>query len=154
MWVLFDMFFGLWPYAIFGVSHIEEISLPFRPYKHKPKKWGYHQLLGGRFQILKYVVIREKQKIPRGFELNSFYCGYSVTCFLAFGLMQFLECPTSKNSSSPFCLISVSRRERSTISYIITDGILLLRFTSYKVESGGRLFRCGTLRMLRKSQRL
>ena len=45
LWVLCNMLFHLWPYAIFGVSHIEEISLPLRPYKHEPKKWGYHQLL-------------------------------------------------------------------------------------------------------------
>ena len=44
MWVLCDMPFGLWPYAIFGVSHIEEISLPLRFYKHELKKWGYHQV--------------------------------------------------------------------------------------------------------------
>ena len=44
MWALCDMLFGLWSYAIFGVSHIEEISLPLRPYKHEPKKWGYHQI--------------------------------------------------------------------------------------------------------------
>ena len=37
---------------------------------------------------------------------------------------------------------------------LITDGILLLYFIAYKAESGGRLFRCETLRMLCKSQRL
>ena len=43
-----------------------------------------------------------------------YICGYSVTCFLAFGLMQFLECPTLKKSPSPSGLISMSQRSEGT----------------------------------------
>ena len=68
---------------------------------------------------LRLTLIRE-----RG-EKEFFDVGHSKNCFLLlwvlcdmlFGLMQFLECPTSKNSSSPLCLISVSRRERSNNTF-------------------------------------
>ena len=37
-----DMFFVLWPYATFPLSHIEEFFLPPLPYKREPKRQEYH----------------------------------------------------------------------------------------------------------------
>ena len=128
LWVFCDMLFDLWPYAIFGVSHIEEISLPLRPYKHEPKKWRYPHffssclITGGTLTFSAHA-----------------YKAWGGGRFLPYGTLQKLH---------------KAKGEKACHRVPTTGGTLLLHFTAYKEESGGRFFRCGTPRMLCKSQKL
>ena len=98
---------AFWPLALcnFPLSHIKEFFLPPLPYKREPKRAKYHQFS----QKISIHPIPSPNK-------------HTVsTLDMLFGLWPYATflCPTSNNSSCLLCLISVSRKERSTINYYL-----------------------------------
>ena len=137
-------------YTTSSESHIERIFPHFLPYKLWSEGVVYHQLwvfCDMLFDLWPYTIFGvshiEEISLPfRPYKHEPKKWGYHQ---LWGG--RFLRCGTLQK-------LHKAKGEKACHRVPTTRGTLLLHFTAYKVESGGRLFRCGKLKMLCKCQRL